>query len=544
MRVICITVAACISAASALFAQTHGTVADAIASLESVREPLKYRIVSFHRGRANKDTIRRAHELGFNGVQFQLEGSTVESLNEFAERDRREQYIKFCHDLGMQVTLWVHELSDIPTDTDDPGYLGPVSLDNDKLWSHLEQRYEWLLGELLPDIDGIALTVVETQINASDTPLMLKLVGILRDKCAKYGKMLIVRTFTWHPEELEGVMGCIRRLPEETIIMSKCVPQDWQMRGIHNKAIGAVGDHEQIIEYDVAGEYFLLDHVANCMPALLKEQFDYQMTKGIDGICVRVDRWDAQVLYEPSEVNLWTLGLLAAGKTDNVDDVWKAWATFRYGPEAAPHVIAALEPTQFVVTECLNVGQFSFGDTRRRFPRAIKDAFHTNWANWRWDADQKPEYELARRGDPEHVAGVIRQKEQAIRLAEQCLDRLETARDLLPPIEYDILRTKLENNRFQLAFRSRMMLTYLAYKRIISTDDNAEKHRLTAEARAHIAQIRELMRRPQPPVRKVDHLGRTWTLDAPTGYDAKAVNEWVDETEYRINVAMQHVPAE
>ena len=111
----------------------------------------------------------------------------------------------------------------------------------------LRVNYEWLFADLTPDIDGIVLTVVETQIRATDTPLMLRLVGILDEKCRKYGKMLIVRTFTWHPDELEGVLGCIRQLPEDVVVMSKCVPQDWQMWPIHNGAIGAVGDRDQIV---------------------------------------------------------------------------------------------------------------------------------------------------------------------------------------------------------------------------------------------------------------------------------------------------------
>ena len=40
--------------------------------------------------------------------------------------------------------------------------------------------------------------------------------------------------------------------------MSKAVPQDWQMRGENAAEIGKVGDRPQIIEYDVAGEYFLI----------------------------------------------------------------------------------------------------------------------------------------------------------------------------------------------------------------------------------------------------------------------------------------------
>ena len=48
-----------------------------------------------------------------------------------------------------------------------------------------------------------------------------------------------------------------------------------------------------------------------------------------------VDRDDYNVLFQPQEVNLWALGMLASGAADNADDIWKSWATHRYGDKAA-----------------------------------------------------------------------------------------------------------------------------------------------------------------------------------------------------------------
>lgn len=494
------------------------------------REPLPYRIVSFHQGRADKALIRRAAELGYNGVQFQLEGSTVKSLTEFAERNKTEGYIDLCHSLGMKVTLWVHELSDI-AGPDQPGYLGPIELGNDKLWNYLDKRYEWLFGELVPDIDGIALTVVETQIDATDTPMMVKLVGILRDKCRKYGKDLIVRTFVHHPEQLQGVMGCVKQLPEDVIIMTKCVPQDWQMRGINNKAIGHVGDHRQIIEFDIDGEYFLLDQVANCFPDLLKEQIDYGVANGADGVCVRVDRWDTEVLHEPQEVNLWALGMFSAGKTDSVDDVWDAWATARYGRDAAPGVIKALKPTREVVTECLNIGPFTYGDTRSFPPNGDNDVFARNWQNWRWDPSYGALYQIGLKGDRLYTRKLERQKREAATLAQQSLDDLEQVKDRLAPEDYDILRTKLMGNQVQLAYRAPMMLAYMRYRRILNTGDQAEKTQLAAQIREDLKPIRDVGQMRFAPAREIEYMGRKWKVDAPAGVDQKRILQWADKME-------------
>lgn len=395
----------------------------------------------------------------------------------------------------------------------------------------MDQRYEWMLGELLPDIDGIVLTVVETQIRLTDTKMMLKLVDILREKCHKYNKELIVRTFVWHPDELEGVMGCIKQLPDDVIVMTKCVPQDWQMRGIDDTTLGDVGNHKQIEEWDIEGEYFLKDKVANCMPDILKRQFDYGVQHGIDGICLRVDRDDAEVLHEPAEVNLWTMGMLSTGKTDSVEDVWNAWATARYGAKAAPGVIKALKPTAQVITECLNIGSFTFGDTRGFPDNGDNDVFSRNWQNWRWDSSYVPLYKLGLAGDKLYTRKVIRQKIEAFKLAQQSLDELEKVKSDLDPVEYNILKTRLTSNKVNLEFRAPMMTAYLYYRRILNTQDSSEKQSLAEKIQEDLKAIRAVGYRQFPPKRTIEHMGRKWIVDSPDGIDQKQIIEWVNKME-------------
>ncbi len=62
------------------------------------------------------------------------------------------------------------------------------------------------------------------------------------------------------------------------------------MRGTDASELGDIGGRTQIEEYDIEGEYWMRNRVANCMPALLKRQYDYGISKGVNGICVRVDR--------------------------------------------------------------------------------------------------------------------------------------------------------------------------------------------------------------------------------------------------------------
>lgn len=514
-------------------------------------EPLPYRMISFHRaypnkarqdqGTVSKAIIRRAAELGYNGVQFMFARQSLTELERFAEFDAKEGNVDFCHRQGMKVYLWIHELSELPGNGE-ADYLGPVALNNQKLWDFLDRRYERVLGQLLPNIDGLVLTVVETQVRVTEPQMLTRLVLLLRDKCRQYGKELIVRTFVYYPSELEGVAACVRQLPDDVIVMTKSVVQDWQMRGVHDPIIGNVGNHRQIVEYDIAGEFFLLEAVANCMPDVLKEYFDYNRAHKATGVVVRADRFcsGSEVMDQPQEVNLWALGMWASGKTNSVDDVWQAWAEHRYGTHAAPGVIRALKPTSQVVTECINVGPFAFGDSR--FfppPNGDEDAFDLNYSNWKWDSSYRPLYQRALNGDPAIIQQTAGQKAEALRKAQECLTDLELVKRQLDPSDYEILKTRLANNQVQLECRAPIMLAYLRYRRFLNTNDAAEKKRVAAEIRKDLDQIRAIANREYPSAREIDYRGRKWRVGGPDfingkgihGLDWNAVRAWTDKME-------------
>jgi hypothetical protein len=496
-----------------------------------VRAPLPYRIVSFHRGRADKNLIKLAAQLGFNGVQFQIEGSNDYGIADFAARDAREHLVDYCHSLGMSVTVWVHELSDIPGSWM-PEYLGPEKADNAALFEYLGRRYEWILSTAIPNVDGLCLTVVETQVRATEPAMLLRLCDLISTKCKEHGKSFMLRTFVWHPAELAGVMAAVKRLPSDTVIMSKCVPQDWQMRGANSAEIGAVGGRPQIIEFDAAGEYFLHNTVANCMPSLLKRQFDYAVSKGAQGICVRVDRYDDSLLFQPSEVNLWALGLLASGASDNVQDVWNRWATYRYGAAAAPGVVRALLPTGDVVAELLSVGPFTFGDTRKMPPLPDEPMLTQNWQNWQWDSRYLASYQQARTGDPAFIAQVAQQKSEAMTLADQCLADLEKVQPLLPPIEWEILHTRLWANKMQLAYRTPMVLACLEYQAARYADRFSERQTHLAAAKRYVEEVRAIVSPRLPLPTEVTYLGRDWLLGpGAAGLDRNVLLYWCRESE-------------
>jgi hypothetical protein len=486
----------------------------------AIQPPLPYRIVSFHQGKADMELIKLAKEAGYNGVQIQTEYGTLEPLQKFAEYNQRTRLIENCHKLGMQVSIWVHELSDIPDNfllkpDNNPlkpgeiicnyGFSGDqriiININDPKLWALLDDRYEYILKKLIPNVDALVLTVTEAQVHATNPELFKRLVQMLDDKCRKYGKKLQVRTFVWHLNDLSNLVPTIKELPEDVIIMSKCVPQDWHLRSINGLELGQVGNHEQIEEWDVEGEYFGLNKLVNCMPGLLQSQFAHGMSQGIKGICVRVDRGNQSVLHQPSEVNMWALGLLSSGQTSTMDEIWKTWAIHRYGAEAGPAVIPALINSTDVVQAALYIDNFSFFDTRNPLGPANEiDPFQHPANPHLWSDEYKSLHDRLVMGDPAEIVHVESNYLTALQMASNSLVALEHARLLLKPTDYVQLQRGLLANQVQLEWRAPMHIAYLQHRLLVNMSDPTKREELTSAIRKNLQAMRFAVKNADPTV--------------------------------------------
>ena len=292
---------------------------------------MKYRSISSHRGTIDPQVIELAAKLGYNDVCFQVEGKQQLMLRELRDRWDRSRLPQLIHGLDMTISVWVHEFEDV-----DPAW-GPLELDNQVLWQELENRYRHLLTEFLPEIDWLVLTVVESSVRVTDPRMLEHLARLIKRVCDDCDKQLIIRSFVWTLEEFEGVTAAIAKLPDDITVMTKYVPQDWHRADNHDPLIGHVGDKDQIVELDIAGEYFRGDTIAHCFAEELHQRFAYWQEKGVDGLSVRVDRgWHAYthhdcILHQVQESNLWCLGQWMTGAAQDIDTPLIAWATARFG---------------------------------------------------------------------------------------------------------------------------------------------------------------------------------------------------------------------
>jgi hypothetical protein len=417
----------------------------------------------------------------------------------------------------MTLSVWVREFQDW-----DAG-LGPKTVDNERFWVAVAERYRRILNTILPEIDFLVLTVVESEVRVTNDPAVLaKLIETINGECRRVGKKLIFRAFVWYPEEMKVVAEAITKLPMDVIVESKCVPCDWHLRGSDNPFIGQAGGRREHVELDVAGEYNKLDFVACAFTNTLEHQLKYAVSKGVKGISVRVERRllrggggygnnpghpFASVWGQAQEVNLWFLGYWASGKSFSQDQIWKAYAEATFGKSAAPMMIAALRPTGEVIAEAVSVDRESFGYSRDYLPgmRGAKGKitesmhipegpiiFDVPHSPARWDDSLKPAFEKIAAGDPEVIRRKTESYRRALQSAERSLTLIDEARNSLPEGAYPFFRWKLEENRYCLIMLCEAELAWMKAMRRVRAASEEERSALAAQIQSHLARMTKL----------------------------------------------------
>lgn len=486
-------------------------------------EPMPYRSVSFHEAWPRPELIDLGARLGFNDCTFQTERGTMPRLCDLRRRADEIGFFDRARRRGMTISVWTHELGEPRADW------RPLNADNPRLRQGLAERYEFVLGTLLPEIDHLVLTLVESGADVAEAALARGVVETLADACRRHDARLILRSFVHHPEQHAEMVEALSALPDDVAVLTKCVPQDWHLRQDDHPLLGAVGGRTQYVECDVAGEYWQEDRLAHAFTDTLARRFAHWQACGVQGISVRVDRgwrpWERQatVLGQAREANLWLLGLLASGRADDEGAVWARYATETFGPDAAHAMIAALRPTGRVVEEACYVGREAFGLLRlpvpvqetfdggpswkrgelarglRERPVAVaypdaEDAMYRNpfygYASvHRWNPAAKPAYHRMRRGDPEVIATTEAALADADATAAACLEALDAARPHVDAATYHHYRWQLEENRHFLHVMGQMQLAWLHAERTLYTDRDGERRACRARSEGHLAEL-------------------------------------------------------
>ena len=464
----------------------------------------------------NRDLVSGAAQLGFNDVNIQIEHYTMPKLEAIRKWADETGNFKFIKDQGMTLSVWIHELNDMPEN------IGPPTLHNEKLWSELRKRYQYVCNELLPEVDYFVLTVVESQLwMTENAEVLTKLVTVINEECRKADKKLIFRTFLWYVKQFDVINETLKHLPDDVIVQSKCVPQDWHLRGVDNPFIGKAGQRDQFVEFDITGEYNKLGHVACAFTDILQRQLEYAAKNHCDGISVRVDRYGATCWGQAQEANLWFLGYWASGISIDPDKAWHDYAVASFGEKAAPTMIRALRPTGEVVAEAMCVEQESFGYSRDILPamRKPSDPFDVLHSPSKWDTSLVPTYQKIVTGDPEIIQRKTDKFVKTLASANESLLLIDSVKEDLPEGAYEFFHWKLEENRFLLEMFCNMELAWLKDARYRRTDSSEEHDILSQEIKEHLNAVKTLYDQEANKTITVDYGGKTHNLRRGSYHD-------------------------
>jgi hypothetical protein len=111
------------------------------------------------------------------------------------------------------------------------------------------------------------LTLSESQYWATgDEEVTYKTVKTIYEVLKKNLKKLVYRTFCYNSKQMELLSNVTSRLPIDIVLDAKEVPQDWHFYLPYGPDIGSSPKHEQIVELDVAGEYWGHSLLLNAFP--------------------------------------------------------------------------------------------------------------------------------------------------------------------------------------------------------------------------------------------------------------------------------------
>ncbi|WP_163175508.1 hypothetical protein [Bacteroides sp. 51] len=314
------------------------------------------------------ETIKSAAEYNIN--HFQLSHHIVHDLREVKNKSVREQVntlTRLAHEEGIaDVFLWDHSF--YPLDyypsrfRTAPG--GKIDLDNQEFWEWYKEDYRKMLG-LVPDIDGLILTFIETgayaekqhsvKMPTAEEKLAAVVNAVADVVIHERGKKLYIRTFAYSQEEYAGTVGCIRHIKSDKVgLMVKEVPHDFFMTHPNNTFIGKF-DRPTIVEFDTGNEYNGQGVIANTWPEyVMKRWKDYINQPNVVGYAARTDRYGTtKIVGTPNEILLYTLKRMTEEPTVSAEQIYDEFICLKYGKRALAPVKSAFQKSYDIVTSVL-----------------------------------------------------------------------------------------------------------------------------------------------------------------------------------------------
>lgn len=446
--------------------------------------------------------IRLAPDYHINAIQFShsIIHHAHQVLNDTSRAAKLRRLMKLARSRGLRNFIWTHEFERVP---DEFIADGKLQVDSTRIWQWLKAKYERVY-RLLPDLDGIVLTTSETDFRPNDpqnvqspmapSAILARVANTLHEVSAARGKTLIFRTFTQNPQQFRGYQQALAAMHPEIVIMSKCVPYDWNPFFPDNPLLGAVAPHPQIVEFDLGQEYNGQSNFPFADPSYYLRRWTYARSKNVAGFVLRTERYDQHIIGTPNEVNLYAFKMVVEQPDVRPEEVWTAWGRQRYGDKAAQFIQAVLEPTAQAVRRMLYVGGMWFSE-QSQIPASLNLPEFLQM--YRLFAQTVPRPEIRafaqKLAEPDEslIDWVVAEKDSAIQLARLALQRLPKVRPYMREQDYLQLSTQLALLAdYAVVFRQVAEVAFRAYLDYRTANDGLRM----SNRKALLSSLQELMR--------------------------------------------------
>ncbi len=269
---------------------------------------------------------------------------------------------KRAHDAGVEeVCIWDHALYylDYYPEKFRTGPDSLINLDNPEFWQWIKNDYREMLN-LLPDIDGIILTFIETGAHVEDqyseiykteeeklAAMVDTLASVIIDE---RNLKLYVRTFVYNKAELSSMLKCINLVKNPKLrVMTKEVPHDFFLTHPVAEFVKQI-KFPTIIEFDAAHEYNGQGIVASAFPEVHLYRWNYyKKLPNVIGYVARTDRGgNTTIINNPAEINLYVLN--KAFDTGAGNQWYQDFICENYGCEAAQYLVPALQLSHGIIS--------------------------------------------------------------------------------------------------------------------------------------------------------------------------------------------------
>jgi len=417
-------------------------------------------------------SIEAAKRFGVNHIQLShdLIMNIDDILGDEPETQARVDDLLFATELAgendMESFVWVHELSDVGPD---------ICYDAaDSVWGQRAAAYRRGL-ERVPGVDGVVLMFGSAPLppwfslctcawcaenypdaNAFEAPPNDERIRIVTEQIGgvvtgELAKKLVARTFVHEPAENDWhARGFAALEGLDFLGMHKSDEQDWQPYNPPSPTLGREGEHDALLEMDVAGEYYGLSALPFCAPAYFAWRLDQIWDKRGIGAAVRIERGSHTALGTPNEVNLYAISGRLKDHNLPLQDVWDEFIADFYdlqpGDPGRDTLQAILADTFAIrLKSHYLLGIWAMEKSSDIPVNTVLDQFSDRGKMPKFDPDWQPVWDALDKPDRRVVLWVWQEGSEAVELAEadlqagQALDgdiALEAHSDLLQRLKY------------------------------------------------------------------------------------------------------------